>query len=480
MNMSSEVKAYRVGTLTYTKGGLAVLFLWLLWGDFCFMLMEAVVPSLVPIKFMELETPNTIIGTFMISVPAVIVFICNPIISFKSDRYRSRFGRRIPFIMLTMPFLVACLFGLGFVDRIGAWIKQVGMGDMVWSWLHHFMPSHFDEFAPATGILVALCFFLMLYTFFNAFVNSVFWYLFNDVVPEELLSRFVSWFRVVSIGSGALYQLLIFQHAKTHYTEIFIGAGILYFVGFGLMCLKIREGQYPPAPEYAGGESGPLAAMKTYGRECLGLKHYWYLFLACMGLVLAVTTWQFNIYYQNELGFSLKQIGQLSFAASITSVVVIPLTGWLADKFHPIRVVICGLVLQLFVAPLPVIWIFWRPDVQTVFYVQMAIIIFLSAPVGCLIAMMDPPLFMRIFPRSRYGQFCSANAMLRAVASVVGGVLLGVFLDALKSQFDARVAYCCMGLWSAVSYGLVLVAILGLYRSWQKYGGDKDYVPPLP
>jgi hypothetical protein len=63
---------------------------------------------------------------------------------------------------------------------------------------------------------------------------------------------------------------------------------------------------------------------------------------------------------------------------------------------------------------------------------------------------------------------------------VVGGVLLGVFLDALKSQFDARVAYCSRGLWSAVSDGLVLVAILGLYRSWQKYGGDKDYVPPLP
>jgi hypothetical protein len=30
-----EVKFYRVGTLRYTVGALAVVFTWLLWGDFC-------------------------------------------------------------------------------------------------------------------------------------------------------------------------------------------------------------------------------------------------------------------------------------------------------------------------------------------------------------------------------------------------------------------------------------------------------------
>ncbi|MDR0534459.1 MAG: MFS transporter [Verrucomicrobiales bacterium] len=478
--MSDGGKTYKVGTLAYTKGGLAVLFLWLLWGDFCFMLMEAVVPSLVPVKFMELKAHNTLVGAFTISVPAAIAFVCNPVISFRSDRYRSRFGRRIPFIVATMPFLVGCLIALGYVNVIGKWIKDIGLGDTVWSWFHALLPSYFQEFSEVTGILVALCFFLTMFSFFNTFVNAVFWYLFNDVVPEILLARFISWFRMVSIGSGALYNLMILKHAETHYTEIFVGAGILYFVGFGLMCLKVKEGQYPPPPEYIHGETGPFAAMKTYASECMTLKHYWFLFLASMALVLAVTVWQFNMFYQRELGFSYDQIGKLQFASNVSSVLIIPLTGWLADKFHPIRVVICGLVLQFVVAPLSMIWVFWQPDIQTVFYVQMGISCLLGAPVGCLIAMMDPPLFMRIFPRERYGQFCSANAMMRAVASVAGGFLLGTYLDHMQGWFGARVAYCSMGLWSVVAYALVLLALLGLYRSWQQHGGDKNYSPPLP
>ena len=43
-------KAYRCGTLTYTKMGLFALFAWLLWGDFFFTIMEAVVPSILPLK----------------------------------------------------------------------------------------------------------------------------------------------------------------------------------------------------------------------------------------------------------------------------------------------------------------------------------------------------------------------------------------------------------------------------------------------
>lgn len=38
-------KNYHCGTLTYTKAGLFVLFAWLLWGDFCFTLMEAAAPN---------------------------------------------------------------------------------------------------------------------------------------------------------------------------------------------------------------------------------------------------------------------------------------------------------------------------------------------------------------------------------------------------------------------------------------------------
>ena len=75
-------KTYQVGTLTYTKGALVILFGWLLWGDFCFILMETVVPSLMPLKFKSLGAPNTIIALVITTIPGIIntVFAANEIV----------------------------------------------------------------------------------------------------------------------------------------------------------------------------------------------------------------------------------------------------------------------------------------------------------------------------------------------------------------------------------------------------------------
>jgi len=74
-------KVYRVGTLTYTRPKLAILFFWLLWGDFCYMLMETVVPSILPLKFADLGASNTVIGVIMMTIPMGLNFFINPIVS---------------------------------------------------------------------------------------------------------------------------------------------------------------------------------------------------------------------------------------------------------------------------------------------------------------------------------------------------------------------------------------------------------------
>ena len=113
---------YRCGTLTYTRMQLAALFFWLLWGDFCYVLMETVVPSLMPLRFQALSASNTSIGLILVTIPMSINTVFNPVISFRSDRFRSRWGRRIPFILFTLPLLVVCLLGLTFADRLGFWL----------------------------------------------------------------------------------------------------------------------------------------------------------------------------------------------------------------------------------------------------------------------------------------------------------------------------------------------------------------------
>ena len=63
----------RCGTLTYTKAALVTLFIWLLWGDFCFTLMETVVPSIVPLHLKGLNCPNWLIGVILSTIPNLML-----------------------------------------------------------------------------------------------------------------------------------------------------------------------------------------------------------------------------------------------------------------------------------------------------------------------------------------------------------------------------------------------------------------------
>ncbi|MBE3123466.1 MAG: MFS transporter [Planctomycetes bacterium] len=236
-----SVKRYHCGTLSYTRPALAVLFFWLLWGDLCYTLMESVTGPIMLKKFEGFGAMNWEVALLLSTIPTTVYSIFNPIISFKSDRFRSRWGRRIPFLLFTVPILVVGLIGLAFGDRLAFRLHEV---------------LNLSAVSPARMAMWLLSLFLLTFTFFNTFVTTTFWYLFRDVVPEELLARFMSWFRVIGTLSAAFYSYFIFPYSGTHSTEIVLGAAALHLIGFGLMCLHIREGQYPPAPPYMGGQTG--------------------------------------------------------------------------------------------------------------------------------------------------------------------------------------------------------------------------------
>jgi maltose/moltooligosaccharide transporter len=69
---SSNGKVFHVGTLTYTKAGLFSLFTWLLWGDFCFMLMEVAAPALLQVSLSEMGAPSWLPGLVLSTVPGVV------------------------------------------------------------------------------------------------------------------------------------------------------------------------------------------------------------------------------------------------------------------------------------------------------------------------------------------------------------------------------------------------------------------------
>ena len=80
---------YHCGTLTYTKFGLLNLAIWLLWGDFSFILLSNVFPALTPLQLNLHNASNATIGLLMGSVPAVITTCTNDRIQDKSEHRKN-------------------------------------------------------------------------------------------------------------------------------------------------------------------------------------------------------------------------------------------------------------------------------------------------------------------------------------------------------------------------------------------------------
>lgn len=440
------------------RAGLAALFFWLLWGDFCYIIMESVAPNVLPLRLRELGASNTLIGLVMTTIPMALNFVLNPVVSTWSDRHRGKRGRRIPFLLATVPAISLTLLGVGWAPEIGGWLHRVLGG----------LAEGMDPARFGLGVLVAM---VTLFALFNVVVNSVFWYLFNDVVPEHLLARFMSLFRMVGTLSTSLFSFLVFPHAESHAAFIFTGAAVLYCAGFGLMCLKVREPAYPPAAPLSEG-GGLLAKIVGYGRECHGERVHRFLFAAAAGWAGAfMATQPFLVFFYRATGLTLEQIGMVMGAGNLSLAVCIVGSGWLADRFHPVRIVLLGMLLTVvLVLPAQMLWLVTTPSPAFTYRFWLVLSVLVAAPVGALVGVWDPPLFMRIFPRERYGQFCSANAMWRSVSLVLHGLVLGFVFDRLSrgAAPDDLSAYRWLPVWQWLYAMVVLGCLIGVWSCWRK------------
>ena len=459
-------KTYHCGTLTYTKMGLFVLFAWLLWGDFCFTMMEAVVPSILPLKLKDLGCSNWLLGLILTTAPGVLNMTVCPYVSFKSDRYRSKWGRRIPFIIWTMPFLCASLALMGLGDDICGALQRNS--------------EFLRQFTPATITIVLIAVFLIMFQFFNMFVGSVFWYLFNDVVPPQFLARFVGLLRIVGTGAGALYNFFIFKFAESHMREIFIGAAVLYLVGFGMACLMIKEGEYPPPEGESDNSSRGMKGIKTFFRESFSHKLYWFRFISASFSAFAGAIGIFGIFFNREMGLSLDQIGKLGAIGSIASMAAMYCMSIFVDRWHPLRITVYGALFGVLGSFMSMVWIFVTIPGNYFFWLNLSNVL-IGTFLGALVAVATFPSDMRIFPQSRFGQFCSAQAMLQSAFTVIAGILAGLFIDVVRNLcHGSNYAYRFIFLWITVFAGISAVFRVMSYIEWHRLGGDKHFHPPAP
>jgi len=447
---------YTKGTLYYTKQGLQLVFAYLLLGDFCLQMMEMVIPALMPLQLKAIGASNTVMSVLLITTTYLFNLTMNPLISFKSDNLRTRWGRRIPILIVTAPLCTLFLILLAFAPDFGRALHATALV----SWL---------KLSPLTVMIGTIAVLLVMFQCFHFCLTPVYYYLFVDVVPDAFMGRFMALFRVVATLCSYLFNTFIYGHALSHTRSIYIGCAIVYFTGFMLMCLLVKESDYPPPVH--GKRLGFVNSCKVYAKECFSHRHYllfnarnafWYLSSLC--------TIYYVFFFRDALGISLDFIGKVNAWSSLISAALLIPMGMLSDRFKPVRVVLLAMGLVL---PVSLLNFFFIHD--KISYVIMTLI---GIPITTLIAASELPFWASIPPQERYGQFGSANQIACSLAVIIGGVPAGWYMDWLTNNGTIVANYRYGYLWTFTFQFISFLFMYKLYRSWKHYGGPDHYTPP--
>ncbi|SDT88661.1 Major Facilitator Superfamily protein [Verrucomicrobium sp. GAS474] len=444
-------KIWTVGTLTYTSAGLVALFCWLLWGDFAWSMRDRSIPPVIQLLFKKFGASDSLTGLLLLSLPATLGLFMGPIISYKSDRHRGRWGRRIPYLLAPTPFIVLSMVGLAASPRLAPPLAAL-------------LGTHSPSLDALT--LDLLCVFWTIFEVGCIAAGAVFGALVNDVVPQGLLGRFYALFRAVSLIVGMIFSYWIFGKAEAYFSWIFLGMAAIYGVGFTLMCLKVKEGGYPPPPEPVLPQATvcALTGVKTYFRDCFTNPYYLLCFASGIIGGAAGAPLVFNLFYAKSLGMGMDAYGKyiaLTYAFSLA--LAYPL-GWLADRFHPLRVTIGAMALCSLSTLLSGCFVHSAAGFSVALVangVFMGTFYTAAASVG-----------QRLLPRSKFAELSSAGGVLNSLVSIALPPLVGLILD--RSGHDYRSTFFMSAALSAIAVALYLA----LHRRFMAFGGPDGYIAP--
>ena len=448
----SPEKTWRVGTLTYSAGGITILFFWLLFGDFAWSMRDRSIGPTTQWYLSSLKVSNLVFGSILYSFPAVLSLILGPIVSVKSDRHRGRWGRRIPFLLFATPLAAAGMVG-------------IGISPLVASRIHSYFPAQ-DETLVA---LVCFGVFWSIFEFASLLSQNVFGGLINDVVPKELLGRFFGLFRAVSLIDGMIFNYWVLGSIPVHFSLIVILIGISYGLAFMLVCFKVKEGKYPAPPPDADNSRSVLGNYRSeaadYLRVCFGKRYYIAIFF--MWVLAYVSFMPVNIFslpYAKSLAINMDTYGKYLALTYLVSLCLSYFLGWLVDLYHPMRIAIVALFGYFLVSSFG--FFFARsPETFLTAWVMHGVLS------GCYLTA-AASLTQRLFPHERFAQYASAAGIMLALASMSIPPAMGRIIDLSGNNYRYTFGAGCV-----LAVG-ALILFIYVYRRFVRYGGVGGYVAP--
>ena len=416
---------------------------------FC-IICDDLVPGVKPILLDKVGATATQIALVIGTIPQILGFFLVPLISTISDKTRTRWGRRIPYMMFSAPALLILL-------QMIAWHRELS------AFLINMLPAlaayNVDFYLLASCILLFQVAFL--------FPGSVSSYLIVDVIPKAFIGRFMVCSMVIGTIVRAFFNFFLLKTTVDHTKLTFGVFGAIFALSYVLLLCFVKEGTYPPVDDPIKEDSSILKKGVDYFwmffRDCFSHKIYIFTFL-CIGLNSAsnICRNMFNVLLATkDIGMSVDQYGKIIAIGALAAVPVVAIMGKIVDKLNPMLIYFCS---GLMIMAVNVFGHFFVYTTQTFAVIGIATAIMYAVQGVVLI-----PLLVRIFPQEKFGQFASANSMSISIillfAAYGGGKLTDIF------------GYRVMFIWDFVVTMLASIALLVVYREWKKYGG-KNYVPP--
>lgn len=446
-DQAAETTVWSVGSLTYTRVGLLGLFVLLLLGDFGWQMRERSVVPLGQLLLTHYKPTDLVSSLLFGSIPAAITMLIWPVVSVWSDRYRSRWGRRVPFLFWPTPVATGAMVGLAFSPQIGTWLQSL---------FHDIGPLH----AWVIGVFSV---FWVIFEVFALITNTIYIALVNDTVPRQVIGRFFAMFRIVALMAGVYFNHSLMRLADAHSTEVFLGIATAYLGALLIMCGFVKEGTYPPPPPVE--HNGLTDKVRSYIRECWRQPFYRTVFITmALAEVTFIPVNIFGLFAAKAYGIETGVYGDaLAATYLIGSFVAFPI-GWLTDRFHPMRTSFASLALYA-ILMIAAYFIVRGPETFLVMFV-------IHGVVAGLYKTASPGLLPTLFPRLQFGQLYSATFIFSNLLAVLASPVLGRIID--LSGHNYRLTFLSAGLLALTGCASWLV----LNREFQDHGGVKAYLPP--
>jgi maltose/moltooligosaccharide transporter len=434
---------FTIGTLSYDKRALFVLFFWLMWNDFSFMLGEQL-NSLTRVLMRDRGASYTLITAFA-TIGGLMGMWINPVFSTWSDRFRSPFGRRRPFLIAVAPIAAITIISIPFAPDF-----------------YHFL-MRFEGMAailnriPINGEVLFIGIASIIDGLFNAVLLAIFSYFYWDVVPQSVLGRFNSIARIVTVAAGMVWSFFIVGYAEHHPKEVYIAVSLVCTTIYVVSLIMVKEGEYPP-PEPRKSKS-VFEPIREYVKDCYSKPYYLWIFVGTLCYQLGGAGNNFIFFYLREdLGMDLGTTGWIQGIGSTVVTAFGVLLGYsagsLIDRVKPIRVI-------------PATFFVWSLLMLISFFVirdkiSAAVMASLIGINGFVFGVALGAVTVQLFPREKLGQFCSAQAFFyQTIIMVLSPLLIAPFFDWLKFN---RGAY----LWSAFFYFVAALITVKVYFNWKK------------